>query len=172
MRLFAATVMLVLSGCSFSGQHPCVFRGKPDYAPSAGCLAVVHGKMLVVDSLTGGVTPPGGKSLPGESAQCTAFRETREETGLELIPGQLVTVFDTGFHLYFCEIHAASGTIEPRTVEVKRGYWLDIRDFGAVRWRYPGQGEALRKLLSPQTQDQPSPGDRVERSVPRPVYAD
>ena len=51
---------------------------------------VVHGKMLVVDSRRGGLTPPGGKMKKGESAQCTAHRETLEETGLDLKPGELL----------------------------------------------------------------------------------
>ena len=59
-------------------------------------------------------------------------------------------VFDTGFHLYYCEIHAGSGRIDAAVMEVKRGFWLDIEDFDTVKWRYPGQGEVLRKLLIPE----------------------
>ena len=141
---------VLLGACSSVAPPPCPYTGEPDYAPSAGCLAVVHGKMLVVDSRKGGVTPPGGKARPGESAQCAAHRETFEETGLDLMPRQLVAKFDTGFYLYFCEIHAHSGSINPNVLEVKRGYWLDFRDFDKVRWRFPGQGERLRELLQPQ----------------------
>ena len=108
-RLPALLAALLLAGCSSHEAPPCPYLGEPDFAPSGGCLAVVHGKILVVESRRGGVSPPGGKSLPGESAQCTAHRETFEETGLDLIPRQLIHVFDTGFHLYFCEIHSGSG---------------------------------------------------------------
>ena len=142
--------LLLVSACSPATDYRCSFEGEPDDAPSAGCLTVVHNKVLLVDSRSGGVTPPGGKTREGESAQCAAHRETLEETGLDLIPRQLVHVFDTGFHLYYCEIHAGSGRIDAAVMEVKRGFWLDIEDFDTVKWRYPGQGEVLQQLLNPE----------------------
>lgn len=141
---------LLTTACAAPPDRPCPYRGEPDYAPSAGCLTVVHGKLLVVDSRSGGLTPPGGKSRDGEPAQCTAHRETLEETGLDLLPRELVSVLDTGFHLYRCEIHAESGTISPDVLEVKRGFWLDSSAFDEVRWRYPGQGQILTDLLNGQ----------------------
>jgi 8-oxo-dGTP pyrophosphatase MutT (NUDIX family) len=141
-------VTVLLAACVRPAVPPCPYEGAPDFAPSAGCLAVVHGKILVVDSRKGGLTPPGGKALAGESAQCAAHRETFEETGLNLLPRQLVHVFDTGFHLYYCEIHAETGLIAPEAMEVKRGFWLPVEDFDKVQWRYPGQGEALAKLFA------------------------
>ena len=141
---------LSLAACASRDIPPCPFEGKPDYAPSAGCLTVVHGRILVVEAREGGLTPPGGKSLNGESAQCTAHRETFEETGLDLIPRDLVSTFDTGFNLYYCEIHAGSGGIDTDFMEVRRGFWLPIEEFDQVRWRYPGQGEILGELLRPE----------------------
>lgn len=151
-RLSILLCFFLLSACSHSSTPPCPFEGEPDTAPSAGCLAVVHGRVLVVDSRRGGLTPPGGKTRSGESAQCAAHRETYEETGLDLLPKKLVKVFDTGFHLYYCEIHARSGLIEPAVMEVRRGFWLPLDEFDDVQWRFPGQGEALRQLVtSPDT---------------------
>lgn len=138
---------LILAGCTSREKPPCPYEGKPDFAPSAGCLAVVHGKMLVIESRRGGVAPPGGKSRSGESAQCAAHRETFEETGLDLLPRQLVHVFDTGFHLYLCEIHARSGLFDPDVLEVRRGFWLPVEDFDKVEWRFEGQGEELGELI-------------------------
>ena len=84
----------------------------------------------------------------GNRPRCTAQRETLEETGLDLVPGQLLRVFDTGFHLYSCDIHAESGTIEPGSpIEIQRALWLPVQDFDDIEWRFPGQGEELRKLL-------------------------
>ena len=41
------------------------------------------------------------------------------------------------------------GLIEPGAVmEVRRGFWLPLEDFDSVEWRYPGQGEELRRLLT------------------------
>lgn len=153
VRLSLLLCLILLGACSRANGPACPYEGEPDYAPSAGCLAVVHGRLLVVESRKGGLTPPGGKTRPGESAQCAAHRETYEETGLDLMPRRLVKVFDTGFNLYYCEIHAGSGLIDPgAVVEVRRGFWLPVEEFDEVQWRFPGQGEALRELvLSPDT---------------------
>ena len=150
-RLAISLSLLLLAACQAASEpkRACPYQGEPDEAPSAGCLVVVHGKMLVVDSRRGGLTPPGGKVKKGESAQCTAHRETLEETGLDLNPGELLKVFDTGFHLYACEIHAESGSIDAAILEVKRSFWLDLDDFDAVQWRYPGQEKILREILMP-----------------------
>ena len=149
---------VALTACSIAEEvPPCPFTGEGDSAPSAGCLVVVHNKVLVVESTYGGVTPPGGKTQERESAQCAAHRETLEETGLDLMPGELFHVFDTGFHLYHCEIHARSGTVELGPLrEVKGWYWLSVEDFDKVEWRYAGQGEVLRRLLTGE-----SNGDRI-----------
>ena len=150
MRFFIPLFLcLLLGACVAAPESNCPYKGEADYAPSAGCLTVVHGKMLVVDSRAGGLTPPGGKTRADEPAQCAAHRETLEETGLDLIPGQLMAVFDTGFHLYACEIHAGSGSIEAAVMEVKRGFWLDLADFDSVQWRFPGQDKVLREILMP-----------------------
>ncbi|MEP5568484.1 MAG: NUDIX hydrolase [Halioglobus sp.] len=150
---YSLIVLLMLGACSAQADRTCSYDGEPDYAIAAGCLTVVHGKMLVVDSRTGGLTPPGGKSKEGESAQCTAHRETLEETGLDLIPRELLAVFETGFHLYSCDIHAGSGRIKPAVMEVKRGFWLNLSDFDSVQWRYPGQDKILRNILMPETDE-------------------
>lgn len=148
LRPLTLLLPLFLQACISPSLPPCPYLGEPDYASSAGCLVVIHGRILVVDSRLGGLTPPGGKALKGESAQCAAHRETLEETGLDLIPRQLLKVFDTGFHLYHCEIHAGSGLMNPAVLEVKEGTWLPVEDFDKVKWRYPGQDQVLRDLLT------------------------
>lgn len=153
MKPRLALVLLLLSGCAASQPPPCPYGGAPQYASSAGCLALVHGRILVVESAFGGITPPGGKARKGESAQCAAHRETWEETGLDLMPGQLLRVFDTGFHLYYCDIHEGSGAIEPGPLrEVRRGFWLPLEEFGTVDWRFEGQGEALLEVIRGESQ--------------------
>ncbi len=149
--IVSVVLLLLCAGCTHIEAPPCPFVGEPEFASSAGCLALIHGKILVVESLRyGGITPPGGKSLPGESAQCTAHRETYEETGLDLIPRQRLAVFETGFYLYYCEIYAGSGQIDPpSTMEVRRGFWLPVEEFDQYEWRFKGQGEVLRQLLQP-----------------------
>lgn len=148
-RLFLCSLALLLGGCANSDLPPCPHEGKPDFAPSAGCLAVVHGSVLLVETLHGKASPPGGRVRAGESAQCAAHRETFEETGLDLLPAELLAVFDTGFHLYHCQIHAASRQINPDKLEVRKGFWLPVTEFDSVQWRFPGQGEAIRSILMP-----------------------
>ena len=148
VKVYCALVgCLLLAGC-ISTPPPCPYQGPPDVAPSAGCLAVIHGRILVVRNPEGKVGPPGGGARASEPAQCTAHRETFEETGLDLLPRQLLRTFDSGFNLYYCEIHSGSGAIQPRSFfEVQRAYWLPMEDFGGVDWRFAGQGQELERML-------------------------
>ncbi|MDA8752638.1 NUDIX hydrolase [Halieaceae bacterium] len=148
MRRTVGLVAIILMQACSEVPPRCPYTGTPEYAPSAGCLAVVHGRILVVENSRGQVGPPGGSALQGESAQCAAHRETLEETGLDLLPRHKVASFDTGFKLFYCDIHANSGKIKPRSAfEISRAYWLPLEDFGDANWRFPGQGEALHRLL-------------------------
>lgn len=107
-----------------------------------------RGELLVVQGFNGKLSLPGGSSEPGESARCTAFRETWEETGLHLVPGELLRVFDTGFHLYRCERDSGSGGINPPLrFEVQDVFYLQPGRFGEFDWRYPDQRDLLRNLL-------------------------
>ena len=148
VRWWSALVSCLLLAACAATPPPCPYDGPPDIAPSAGCLAIIHGRVLVVSNAEGRIGPPGGSAHPKESAQCTAHRETFEETGLDLLPRQLLRTFDTGFNLYYCEIHSGSGAIEPRSFfEVQRAYWLPLEDFARVEWRFPGQGQELELML-------------------------
>ncbi len=144
--LSRAALAALLSSCG--GELPtCPYLGEPASAPSAGCLALDRGRLLLVQSWSGDVSPPGGLSEPGESAQCTAHRETWEETGLDLIPGELTSVFDTGFHLYRCRPRGDGGSLRTWTTEERRALWLPLEELPAQEWRYPGQGEILQRLI-------------------------
>ena len=72
MRLMALGLALLLQACSNAAPPPCPYTGEPENAPSAGCLVLVHGRILLVENLRGRVSPPGGLSRAGESAQCSA----------------------------------------------------------------------------------------------------
>ncbi|MEZ5572776.1 MAG: NUDIX hydrolase [Halioglobus sp.] len=117
-------------------------------APSAGCFASSAEGLLMVQGLNGEVSLPGGSSKPGESAQCTAFRETWEETGLRLQPGELLRVFSTGFHLYHCEHAVWSGEIDPRPrLEVRAAFYLPAEKFGSYEWRFEDEQAPLKAML-------------------------
>jgi 8-oxo-dGTP diphosphatase len=136
-----------ITGCSYTAPQ-CPFSGKPDAAPSAGCFAVEGSGLLLVQGMNDKLSLPGGSSEPGESAQCTAFRETWEETGLRLQPRELLRVFETGFHLYHCEFDAFSGEIDPPLrFEVRSAFYLPAEQFENYAWRFDNQRELLKAML-------------------------
>ncbi|TXS92082.1 NUDIX hydrolase [Parahaliea maris] len=146
--LAAALCCSLLASCQYGRPPPCPVPGPGDLAPSAGCLLLSADGMLVVENWKGKLSPPGGLTNQGESAQCAAHRETWEESGLDVIPGELLATFDTGFNLYRCAMAPGAGELAPHAMtEVRRAYWLPLSDFGAARWRYEGQGEQLQALI-------------------------
>jgi 8-oxo-dGTP pyrophosphatase MutT (NUDIX family) len=143
-----ATAGLWLTGCSSAAAPPCPFEGKGDAAPSAGCFTTKGRTLLMVQGLNGKISLPGGSSQPGEAAQCTAYRETWEETGLHLLPGERLAIFDTGFHLYRCEQNGSSGVIDPPPrMEVLDAFYLGSEEFGDYEWRFPDQQAQLVEML-------------------------
>ncbi len=160
--------LLLLGGCGQLSAPPCPLvlstssRLPEHSAPSAGCLAKRNGALLVVESLDGKLSPPGGSAETGEDARCTAYRETWEETGLRLQPAELLAVFDTGFHLYYCEHDANSGEIDPPPrMEVRQAFYLAVSEFDNWNWRFPGQENQLTALMT-------SLKDRADPDTPKP----
>ena len=138
---------LAMAACSEVGPE-CPQVGDGNQAPSAGCFAVRDGKLLLVQGLNGKVSLPGGSSEAGESAQCTAFRETWEETGLRLQPRELMRVFDTGFHLYKCLDAEQGAAIDPPIrFEVRDVFFLGPEQFADYEWRFEDQRGLLRQML-------------------------
>jgi 8-oxo-dGTP pyrophosphatase MutT (NUDIX family) len=138
---------LVLAACS-DLEISCPVTATEAAAASAGCFSVSEGELLVVQDFSGRLSLPGGSSEPGESARCTAFRETWEETGLRLVPGERLRVFDTGFHLYRCERNDKSGEIDPPfRLEVRDVFFLGPERFTDYEWRFDDQRELLREML-------------------------
>ena len=143
----------LMSGCADSATV-CPLSGDDQVAASAGCFSVADDALLLVQGFNGKVSLPGGSSEPGETARCTAFRETWEETGLRLLPGELMAVFDTGFHLYRCERHEGSGQIDPPLrLEVRDVFYLDADRFSDYQWRFEEQGDLLREMLLQEIDD-------------------
>jgi ADP-ribose pyrophosphatase YjhB (NUDIX family) len=146
--LLPALGIVTLAACSQQAP-PCPFNGVADTAPSAGCFNTSRDGLLVVEGLRGQVSLPGGASQAGESARCTAFRETWEETGLRLQPRELLAVLETGFHLYRCDRTASSGQIDPPPrLEVRRAFYLHREEFDQHTWRYALQRDRLKAMLS------------------------
>ena len=157
--VFTAIALALLCGCSHREAPPCHFSGDAAIAPSAGCFSVIEQRLLVVQGLNGAISLPGGSSVRGETAQCTAARETWEETGLILQPGRRLATFATGFHLYECQRDANSGAIDPPPrLEVRQAFYLPVDEFDQWQWRYPEQKNILRNLIQrPRTASQAAP---------------
>lgn len=144
----ALITLALLCGCTYREAPACTFSGTPASAPSAGCFSVIEQRLLVVQGLNGAISLPGGSSVRSETAQCTAARETWEETGLILQPGRRLATFATGFHLYECQRDANSGAIDPPPrLEVRQAFYLPVDEFDQWQWRYPEQKVLLRKLM-------------------------
>ena len=69
------------------------------------CFVMIDKKLLMVkQSITGKLALPGGTNKQGESAPCTAHRETFEETGIDvLVKQQLSTLGSSTTILYECQ---------------------------------------------------------------------
>ena len=91
-------------------------------APSAGCLVVDQGDVLLIKIMGGTYGPPGGSVDAGESAQCAAERETYEETGVIAHASELAKRFDNGFHLYWCDRCRAGSAARNKDANLAAGF--------------------------------------------------
>ena len=99
--------------------------------------------------LNGKIGLPGGLLKSGESAQCAAFRETWEETGLQLQPVELLQVFSKDFHLYRCDhVEQAQNIDPPLTFEVIDSFYLPPGNLDDYEWRFEEERDVVRALVA------------------------
>ncbi len=146
MRLSVLMLCALVMGCGDT-PPPCSSEGDGRMAPSAGCLVREGDAALLVRSWLGDWALPGGSVKPGESASCGAEREVFEETGIPVTATRLATVFDNGFHLYWCHPAVNASPRIHRLLEVREVAWQQPDVLGGEQWRYPGQGMFIRDLL-------------------------
>ncbi len=97
---------------------------------------------------------PGGTGHPGEVGQCTAHRETWEETGLAVTVGAFRARLSTDFLVYDCEPEGPlTSERVPELPESSRGEvvgleWVDVAQVQPERWRFPQQLAEVRALMS------------------------
>ena len=112
--------------------------------------------MLVIrHEESGRLANPGGYGEPGETAQCTAHRETWEETGVAVRVGPLLTRFDNGFLLYGCSTplegtgKTAGSLVVPRQAigEIVGVLWVDPANLRDEQWRFPEYFEEMKRLF-------------------------
>lgn len=149
LRQITMTLLAIwLSGC---GPKPeCPVTEQPLPAANAGCLVIHQGRVLMVRELSGKISLPGGTSEAGETAQCTAWRETFEETGYRVHVGRRQAVFVNGFNLFRCEPETAptGDTLSPGQVgEIREVLWLKPAQLSDYSWRFPAQETMIRHWL-------------------------
>ena len=122
---------------------------------NAGCLITHAGKLLVIDHRKSGrLGLPGGTALPGEGGQCTAHRETWEETGLAVTVGRFRARLSTDFLVYDCEPATPVNSSEVPALpsrslgEVVGLQWVDVARVQPENWRFPEQLHEVRALMS------------------------
>ncbi len=148
--------LALLAGCAASGA-----AGSDARVRSAGCyIPTPAGVVMNVGRFNGKLQLPAGARQAGESPECTARRETYEETGLEVDVGERVAERKGGrFVLFRCvprqPLDAAVALRAPALFEISRVLVvnpLTLRDAHGeavdVPWRFPGDRGTLRWLFS------------------------
>lgn len=157
----ATVVVAALSHVLFprAAPPPCQWQGAPLPLADAGCLTIVRGRVLVIRAWDGRMALPGGTAIARETAQCTAHRETWEETGYPVAVQALYQRFDNGFHLFHCALvdsapagqnAGAEWPLAPRpfSIEVRSVHWLKAAQLKDYPWRFPAQMTLLEAALN------------------------
>ncbi len=119
---------------------------------NAGCIIKIDNKMLIVrHQKTGKLSPPAGTAKEGETAQCTAHRETWEETGVEVRVGRLLKIFDDQFHLFHC-LAVDEALIRSSELRVPEAFKSEISEILFLNptllsndeWRFPEQVSGIK----------------------------
>lgn len=141
---------------SFAAPACNISSGKQDEktANAAGCFIRAAGKVLLVrNRWNGKLGFPGGFSEFKEAAQCTAHRETWEETGLQVEVGMLAMRFENGFALYHCQLllnQDVDGSIPvpmSGVAEISQILWADPHRVSFYKWRFPQQLPEFLRLF-------------------------
>jgi 8-oxo-dGTP pyrophosphatase MutT (NUDIX family) len=161
-------LLALVSACDLHPQGPpCrVEDPQPGYRSNAGCVVLVNGHVLLLTHRDDGkLGVPGGAREGNESAQCTAHRETWEETGLDLRVGRMLGRMRYGYTLYRCHADQSMDSArEPELPwfarpEMTDISWMRPNEIPLERWRYIEQERAFRDLLNKALQDSTHPRD-------------
>jgi 8-oxo-dGTP pyrophosphatase MutT (NUDIX family) len=138
-----AALVLLLQACTAATPGCSIVAGEAHVVEgNAGCLVERNREMLVVRHLMSGkLGMPAGYGEPGESAQCTAHRETWEEAGLAVRVGELLWEDPKNdFFLFACRL-ADKRSVSPGSdaAEIAAVLWLDPHGIEPSQWRFPDQ---------------------------------
>jgi 8-oxo-dGTP pyrophosphatase MutT (NUDIX family) len=133
--------LLLCGGCSLL-RPDCDPKATAEPSSTSGgaCVVQVDDRLLVIRHRpTGRLDLPGGRSKRGESARCTAERETWEEAGLVVRAGPAVRGRPRLFHCEPLETIDAGRDPPLRwwsSAEVSEVLWVDPRTIAERDWRY------------------------------------
>ena len=137
----------LVSGCT-TPSPDCAQLEQDQAVGNAGCLVLRPGAVLLVQQRLGGAWGiPGGTAEPGERAACTAARETREETGLEVRVLEHLQVMDNGFHIFRCEVAIAAALAPVDGLEIQAAAWIPHDERPSLPWRFPAQRAPVEALI-------------------------
>ena len=123
-----------------------------DRRGNAGCLIQSDGAILAIrHRLNNKLGLPGGTALDAELAQCTAHRETWEETDLNVKVGEYLAQNDAGFLIYRCRLDVVVNGSDGSSrsgIEVSEWLWVDESAMQPQQWRFPAQLELIRELAA------------------------
>jgi mutator protein MutT len=119
-----------------------------------GLAVVRHGGRVLIGQRPDGVPLagywefPGGKILPGESPQEAAARECREETGLEIGVGDLLSLVDHQYahgrvHLRFF----AAEPLDPAQLPASPFSWVAIANLLSYRFP-PANASVIQRICT------------------------
>lgn len=121
---------------------------------NASCLIQDNGRVLAIKHrFSGRYNLPGGRSEESESAQCTAHRETWEETGIDVIVGRRLTGARRDGGLYECALppgidNAALHIPLRGHIEVEGLEWVDPTEHRPRQWRYRGELRQIQQFVA------------------------
>lgn len=139
--------MVLLSGCTVQSEAPeCPYQDQSEPKGNAGCLILSEKGILVVERrLAHDLDFPGGTADDGESARCTAFRETFEETGHLVDVGEQMVIFEGGYRLFQCTTKTPEAPLMIHDrVEISRAFWRPVDQMSPDQWRFPKQFEQIQ----------------------------
>ncbi len=145
----AVALLVAMSGCQKSTPIACPYSTDKIHGANAGCLVTKGDDILVITMrLTGKQSIPGGTSEIGESPRCTAYRETKEETGVEVSVHELLGQFENGFHVYRCVAENPDVSLDTfdwkEVSDVSWRSWLSLDD---DNWRFPEHFDQTREMI-------------------------
>jgi 8-oxo-dGTP pyrophosphatase MutT (NUDIX family) len=149
---------LLLAGCKPPPDCRVLEGEAEDRRASAGCVVLRDGRMLVIEhSFSGKLGLPGGGRKRGETAQCTAHRETFEETALDVRVGRRLGLLYKGFTVYRCHAKPEwDGEPEPplsTRLEIRDTHWRRPATLDAQNWRHPDELPPLLDMLDTSGKD-------------------